>query len=263
MGMKKKNFHPQDRDDTSWEKVKPWYDGIVGEKGHYYHQQVVIPNLLRLLSLDKDSSLVDLGCGQGVLERQIPKNIPYLGIDLAASLIKEAKRYTKNEEHQFLHADVCGALNVKEKFSHGAMVLSLQNMEHPEKAILNASKLLKEQGKLLIVLNHPCFRIPRQTSWGEDPQNKMLYRRVNRYMSPLKIPIHMQPGNEKSPTTFSFHFSLSALSSWFHSSGFAILKIEEWCSDKESTGKRAKSENLAREEFPLFMAILLIKIRNI
>ena len=34
---------------------------------------------------------------------------------------------------------------------------------------------------------------------------------------------------------------------------------EEWISDKRSMGKRAGMENRAREEFPLFLAILAKK----
>ena len=29
--------------DTSWETSSAWYDKIVGAKGHYYHEQVILP----------------------------------------------------------------------------------------------------------------------------------------------------------------------------------------------------------------------------
>ena len=31
---------------TSWEPVGNWYQTIVGEEGHYYHQHVILPQLL-------------------------------------------------------------------------------------------------------------------------------------------------------------------------------------------------------------------------
>ncbi len=239
--MHKKKFPSAKKENTSWEEVKPWYDRIVGEKGHYYHQKVLLPNILRLLELKKTSALVDLGCGQGILARHI-NDISYLGIDSSSSLIEEARKYSAQKNQEFLIHDICEDLSVKKRsFSHASFILSLQNMAHPQKAIANAAKLLQKDGRLLIVLNHPCFRIPRQTSWQEDPQNKILYRRINRYMTPLKIPIFMQPGNEKGPKTYSFHHSLSDFSSFLNKEDFFIVKIEEWCSDKTSTGKRAKS----------------------
>jgi len=39
-----------------------------------------------------------------------------------------------------------------------------------------------------------------------------------------------------------------------------IANLEEWTSDKVSFGKSARSENRARREFPLFLAIKAVKI---
>ena len=61
--------------DTSWEKSGKWYKNIVGDEGHYYHQKIILPHTLRLLKLQKGDSLLDLACGQGVLERQIPDDV--------------------------------------------------------------------------------------------------------------------------------------------------------------------------------------------
>lgn len=245
------------KENTSWEGVNQWYDRLVGEKGHYFHQKIILPNILKLLDLKPNSSLLDLGCGQGILEKHIPKEVRYLGVDISSSFIKEAKKHAKSPQHTFHCQDLSKPLpEAKPLFSHATMILSLQNMEFPESAIKNAKKLLEKKGKLLLVLNHPCFRIPRQSSWEEDENNKMIYRRINRYMSTMKIPIYLRPGQEEGPKTYSFHYSLSTLSQFLANEEFAILKIEEWCSDKESTGKRAKAENFAREEFPLFLTIL-------
>ena len=246
---------------TSWEKSGSWYTKSVGEKGNYYHQHLVIPNSLRLLNLQNNSSLLDLACGQGVLARALPKSVGYLGLDLSPSLIKEAQRLSR---HQFKVADVSKPLpSPPQKFSHAAIILALQNLEHPETALKNASDYLIPGGKLLIVLNHPCFRIPRQSSWGIDPQNKLEYRRVNRYLSPLKIPVTTNPGIPNSPVTWSFHYSLSSYFQFLKNSGFVITDLEEWASDKASVGRAARMENRARSEFPLFIALLAQKSRPV
>jgi len=44
---------------------------------------------------------------------------------------------------------------------------------------------------LVIVLNHPCFRIPRQSGWGIDEKNKLQFRKVIKYMSPMEIPLFL------------------------------------------------------------------------
>ncbi|MBP7074652.1 MAG: class I SAM-dependent methyltransferase, partial [Rhabdochlamydiaceae bacterium] len=216
------------------------------------------PNTLRLLKLQKDSSLLDLGCGQGVLARSIPHDIKYTGVDAAASLIHSAKAKSK---HPFYVFDITKPLQIKEApFSHAALILVTQNLEHLEGAFKNASNHLQPGGKLLIVLNHPCFRIPRQSSWGVDEAKKLQYRRLDLYMSSLKIPIQTNPGkNEKSDTTWSFHHPLSFYFQELSKAGFLIETVEEWISDKKSSGGKASMENRSRKEFPLFMALLCKK----
>lgn len=256
--------HSNLQNDTSWNRVAPWYNKIVGKEGHYYHEHVVLPGVLRLLNLKSEDTLVDLACGQGVLARSIPTIKKYLGLDLAKELIKEAKDRNRQANHEFLVCDLSNLLREREeKFDKATIILALQNIEQTENVIKNAANYLKKGGQLVIVLNHPAFRIPRQSGWSVDEKNKQQQRFVNRYLSTLKIPIDMNPGEknvernqeQNKKITWSFHHSLQDYSQMLFQAGFMIEKIEEWSSDKESTGKTAKMENRARAEIPLFMAI--------
>lgn len=243
---------------TSWEKVNAWYDQTVGEDGHYYHRSIILPHLLKAWDFSSTSpTFLDLACGQGVLARCLPKHVSYVGVDISPSLIKLATQYNKNKHHEYLVADITKPLKLKKNFfTHAAIILALQNLQSPFLAIQNAKEALQEDGELTLVINHPCFRIPRQSSWGVDEAKKIQYRRQDRYMTPLKIPIKTHPGAEQDNTnTFSYHWPLSTITSWLYKNGFLIQKIEEWCSDKKSTGSKAKMEDFARKEFPLFMLI--------
>ncbi len=246
---------------TEWEGVEKWYGELVGKQGHYYHKRVILPNLLPLLELDQSSKLLDLACGQGILARHLPKYVYYHGIDLSSSLIAQAK---KQSQHTFTVADICKPLSLKEPpFSHATVILALQNVIHPEKALVNASKHLLPNGMLALVLNHPCFRIPRQSQWGVDSERKIQYRRMDCYLSPLKIPIQAHPSQkQRSATTWSFHRPLSEYSRYLADAGFSILQIAEWTSDKKSTGKAARMENRARAEIPLFLALICQKMQK-
>lgn len=244
--------------DTSWQKVSKWYGSIVGEKGHFFHQTLVIPNCLRLLNLRSGDKVLDIACGQGVLGRKVPKEVIYTGFDASKSLIDEAKKTDKNPKHKYFTADATRSISEK-GYNKATILLALQNIKEADKAIKNVSDALIKGGELLIVLNHPSFRIPRQSSWEEDKTNKMQYRRINRYMTPMEIPINMHPGKENSPITWSFHHPLQDYSKYLFENNFLIEKIEEWTSEKESKGKAARMENRARDEFPMFMAILAKK----
>lgn len=247
------------RKDTSWNKEGRWYGELVGEKGHFFHQSIVIPNSLKMLHINKESSLLDVACGQGVFARAIPNTVRYVGVDLAKTLINEARKIDHNKLHKYVLADVTESIPVEDKFENASLILALQNIKEPEKTFSLINQRLEKGGKLLIVLNHPCFRIPRQSSWEVDKSSKMQYRRVNRYMSPLEIPINMHPGKDNSSFTWSFHRPIEDYSGMLYRNGFLIEKIEEWTSHKKSEGKAANMENRARDEFPMFMAILAVK----
>lgn len=244
--------------DTSWQGSGLWYDSIVGETGHYYHTNIILPGVIRLLHLQPNSSVLDIACGQGVLARHIPKQTPYVGIDGAKELIAKAKSYHPGQKNrEFFHGDVTKPFPIATErlFSHATIILALQNIASMDPVFAHAKQHLKADGKLLIVLNHPCFRIPRQSAWGFDEASKTQFRRLNCYMSALKIPIASHPGRKSSSTTVSFHHPLSAYINGLSKAGFVVDALEEWCSDKVSTGKAKAWENRARKEFPLFMAI--------
>lgn len=253
--------------DTSWNKVAGWYDShLKGASKKTYHETVVIPGLIKLLNIHvkRGGTVADLACGQGLVTREIGR-AGYIvkGVDIAPDLIAIAKK--DNATGIEFYVDDISNLNTKTINQIGAVdcvtiVLAIQNIENLEGVFYNAAKLLKPNGRLLLVMNHPYFRIPGSTSWGFDG-NKTQYRRVDAYMSPKKIPIEMTPGDfakaGKSKLTWSFHRPLSAYIKAMNKFDFSLLDMEEWISDKVSEpGVRAKAENTARKEIPLFMALI-------
>ena len=243
--------------DTSWQKVAPWYKKIVGDSGHYYHQEVILPNTLRLLNLKAGEKLIDLGCGQGVLARAVPIDVEYAGFDLSPEMIKTAITLDKNLKHRYTTIDVTHNI-LNQRADKIAIILALQNMKKPFAVIRNCKEMLNLNGKLIIVINHPAFRIPKHADWKEIEGRQ--YRIIGRYMQPLEIPIESSPFDKKdNQTSWSYHYPLSFYSEILHDNGFVIDKIEEWVSPKKSTGIKAEMEDMGRSQIPLFMAIVAIK----
>src|SRR3989338_8492164 len=207
---------------SSWKKQADWYDQLVSDEGHYYHKQIILPGSLHLLNLQEGDRLLDLGCGQGVLARALPQGVDYVGIDGSKPLIEKAKGYST---HRFMVADLTQSVDLQESFTHAAFILSLQNIADPSIALKTASKHLIHNGVLVIALNHPCFRIPRQSHWGLDEAKKLQYRRVDRYLTPLTIPIHTHPGKTDTKSSLSYHWPLSKLSELCFAAHLMIEKI--------------------------------------
>ena len=247
----------------SWESVADWYDKLQQKEGDWTHK-LIFPFLLKAIVPQKDApiSILELGCGQGVFARMLPaKKISYVGVDIAPTLVQKARGYKYKFPATFSVQDVTKPFDLHKQFDRILFLLSFQNMKETEIALAQAKKHLAPGGRLVLLINHPCFRIPRQTSWGIDTPKKIQNRRVDRYMTPMEIPIDMHPGDkDKTALLSSFHMPLSALTKQLFEAGFTIQWIDEICSDKESAGAHAKMENRARDEFPLFLMLVAIHI---
>jgi ubiquinone/menaquinone biosynthesis C-methylase UbiE len=249
------------RKENSWGSVAKWYDKHL-ENDDTYHSKVVLPNLLRVVDLKKEESLLELGCGQGFfLEKFFENSQKLTGVDLGKDLIKIAK--SKNPKINFLIGDAEDKEILKgQKFDVITIILALQNMKNLNSVVSNLSRLLKEGGRVCIVLNHPAFRIPKKSSWGVDRENKIQYRRIDEYMTESEVSMDMTPGSKKDKIiTLSYHRPLQTYSKAFSKEGFGIVKIEEWISHKKSEkGPMAKAEDKSRKEIPMFMCLVLKKM---
>ena len=247
---------------TSWSPVAKWYDETVELEGSY-QRELILPNLLRLMEIKNDERILDLACGQGFFSRAFAgAGAEVIGADISKDLIKIAAE--KSEKEILYHIAPAHSLPflANQSIDKTALVLALQNIEPLEETLKECARVLAQNGRLFIVLNHPAFRIPRGSSWGFDEETKTQYRRIDRYLSNSKEKILMNPGLNATKErveeiyTLSFHRPLQTYAKALAKAGFLISRMEEWNSHKKSQpGPRAEAENRARKEIPLFLAI--------
>ncbi len=250
------------RKQTLWDQASRWYDSLVGMSGSDYHQTIVMPGVLKLLELNAGRRVLDLACGQGVFSRfLLEKKIKPEGLDSSEELLRMARAHSVKPITYHLGNAGDGKLLDGQEFDGIACLLAVQNMEKVEPVFQNVARWLKPKGKFVMVLTHPCFRIPRQTHWGWDDEKKIEYRRVDRYANEMKIPILTPPFIDKVNFTMTYHRPLQNYFSALLKAGLCVDSLEEWMSNKESApGKRSRGENRARKEVPLFMAIRAVRI---
>ena len=260
------NRQPSAEPATSWGPVASWYDKHLEKSAETYHEKVVYPNLTRLLGELKGKKVLDLACGQGQFSQILAQSgASVVGVDIGKDLIAIAEKNNLNNKFN-LHYFVTSAddlFMVKDKTMDIVVcVLALQNIEKLQETLKEASRVLRDGGKFLCVINHPSFRNPTHTHWGFDEAEDKQYRRVEEYLSESKIKIDMTPGSRTDKKfTVSFHRPLQLYVKLLTKASFAITRIEEWESHKASEkGPRQRAENKARKEIPLFMCIESTKI---
>ena len=246
---------PRAKKETSWGGVAHWYNKMLEEGGDTYQAQVVLPNLVRLMGVKPGVRVLDLACGQGFFSRAFAaQGGEVTGVDISSDLISFAKKSSPKEIKYIVASAEDLAKLSDASFDVVALVLAIQNIEAPHKVFKECARVLTPKGKLFIVLNHPAFRIPKESSWGYDDMTETQYRRVDRYMSETKTLIDMMPSKPGSVTTVSFHRSLQYYFKTLANAGFAITRLEEWLSHRESEkGPRKAAEDRARKEFPMFL----------
>lgn len=245
--------------DTSWNNVASWYDEYLEGGEDTYQRKVIFPNLTRLVAPTQGMKILDLACGQGFFSRGFAEaGAEVIGIDLSPNLIEQARKRSPGINFLVSTADAIPAVS-DASMDVVTIVLAIQNIENFHGVFSECSRVLKEDGRLFLVLNHPAFRIPKKSSWGFDEKEGIQYRRLDAYISESKAEIEMHPGSNKE-TTVSFHRPLQAYFKALQKNGFTVERLEEWMSHKKSVGTRAILENNARNEFPLFLFLGAIRI---
>ncbi len=250
------------KNDTSWNKVSSWYDELLKDD-ESYQAKVVLPNILRFLSLKKGELVYDLACGQGYFANVFAhEGALVVASDLSKNLIETAKKNSKEKVSFYISPAHKAPFLKDNSVDTVVVVLAIQNIENVSEVLSECKRILKKDGRMVLVLNHPTFRVPQGSDWyfSEGVQSRI----ISQYLSPSKIYIDMTPG-EKNPKkkikTISFHRSIQDYVKLFSKNGFAITRLEEWISHKQSqSGPRQSAEDKARKEIPMFMCL---EIKNI
>src|SRR5690242_10346329 len=92
----------------SWETIGSWWDKQLGD-GDYFHNNVIFPNLLPLVSPNENDFILDLACGNGILLKILAEHgSRCVGVDFSINLLKAARKRIKNhlEKIQLFRCDL-------------------------------------------------------------------------------------------------------------------------------------------------------------
>jgi SAM-dependent methyltransferase len=233
-----------------WDHLADWYDGWVGPGGSRYHRVQAIPLALDLLGLRGGERLVDIGAGQGVLAPHVRRaGATYVGVDASPRMVALARRH-HGRDGRFVLADARSLDRVAalsgQRFDAAIFLLSVQDMDPLDRILGSTAVILSRAARIVMVLTHPAFRVPRHSGWLFDPDRDLAVRRVDAYLRPMAVPLSGHRGAAGPSTTF--HRPLSAYVNGLADVGFRIDAMVE-------LGDDLRTPPSTNADIPLFLGL--------
>lgn len=191
----------------------------------------------------------------------------YTGVAASERLLRFARRH-HGGHGVFLLGDATrlDEINVLQPsaFDAAVFLLSIQDIAPLGAAVASAAWALDAGGRVVVLMTHPCFRVPRASNWGWDRDRGRSYRRVEAYLSEQAVPMRAFGRSREHPAgrghTTSYHRPLSAYVRAFATEGFAVDRFEELpTSERPAPGPRQGAEARSWAEIPLFLALRAVR----
>ena len=149
---------------------------------------VLEPAILGLVDECDRSSVLDIGCGIGILTCRLAEiSEEVLGVDFSAESIRLAKKRPESRRHnlQFLDTSVEAlAERPSKRFSVIVANMVLMTMLDLPPALRAVSSLLRPEGHFIFTITHPCFW---PTYWQYDKEDWFDYSSEIAIEAPFRI----------------------------------------------------------------------------
>jgi 2-polyprenyl-3-methyl-5-hydroxy-6-metoxy-1,4-benzoquinol methylase len=237
-----------------WEHNARWWDQAVGE-GDRFQRNLVLPATERLLETRPDQRILDLGCGNGLFARRLAaRGARVLACDFSPTFLELAKARTQDHADRIEYRqidltrkDEILSLGARE-FDAAVCGLALMDMAEIEPLLEGLVVLLRQGGRFVFSVLHPCFNTTGTTLLAEQEDRAGVLRtthsvRVTRYLGlqPEKgIGIPGQPALQ-----YYFHRPLSVLFSACFRAGFVMTGIEEPAFSESADARPVNWESLS------------------
>lgn len=185
-----KNAKPsQSEVEKRWSKGADVWDAGYKKYGDAYRRNLFNPALFPLIGNVKGKRVLDAGCGTGYMSRILAeRGAKVTGVDLSKRFIEICENYEKNEPRgiKYFQADLGRMPRIAaSQFDLVVSIYVLCDVRDHVRAIKEISRVMKKNGRFLMLIEHPCFswqsggwiRMPVDSHRVED----MPYLKIDKY----------------------------------------------------------------------------------
>jgi len=202
--------------------AESWVD-FVRQGKDYFRDELNNPGMFRMIGNVKGQLVLDVACGEGYNTRMLScKGARVTGADLSKVLIGYAKSQEEKDGFgiDYFVADSADLSRFSaERFDLVTCFMAIMDIEHYDKAIGEIARVMKDEGRFVFSITHPCFEYSTKSGKIEETARYFENRseRVPWEMKRLLRPFEIT----------SFHRTLTDYSNALNRHGLLIRRLLE------------------------------------
>lgn len=206
-----------------WNDASESWVNFVREGKDYFRDELNNPGMFHLIGEVKHQFVLDIACGEGYNTRILArKGAKVTGIDISKKLVNQAKMQ-EEKDRLSINYHVLDSANLSifldKSFDLVTCFMAIMDIKNYEFAIHEIGRVMKDSGRFIFSLTHPCFE------YIEKSQN---IERTDRYFGIRAEKIRWNMERLLSPfETTSFHRTLTDYSNTLYENGLLIRRLLE------------------------------------
>ncbi len=241
---------------ASWDVAADAYAQGQASGRDYYRYEFFGPEHITLCGDVDGLTVLDLGCGSGYFAREMAlAGASVTAVDISPRMLEHARRIEAETPLgiTYLESDAAsiGGVVPDGHFDLVTSCMALQDMPDVPGVLREARRTVRDEGRLVVSIVHPCTDTPFR-EWERDDSGGKRWLCIDRYFErgPVEYPWKGWAYEFRTP---SFHATLEDWFDWFLSAGFSLSALKEPRPSKAALVKRPELEDASRVAYYLLL----------